>query len=57
MQHSRRQMGSQTGFVKVDGFSVTSTSKLIGKDFTATFADVRPILLTLVLITQHRGAA
>jgi hypothetical protein len=32
-------------------------SKLIDKDFTATLVDVRVDLLTLVLITEHRGAA
>ena len=31
--------------------------KLIAKDFTATLVDVRVDLLTLVLITEHRGAA
>jgi len=36
---------------------VTSNSKLIEKNFTATFADVRPILLTIVLITRQWGAA
>ncbi len=33
------------------------TSKLIAKDFTATLTNVRVDLLTLVLITEHRGAA
>ena len=32
-------------------------SKVIDKDFTATLVDVRVDLLTLVLITEQRGAA
>jgi hypothetical protein len=32
------------------------TSKIIDKNFTAAFADVRTELLTLVLITRSSGA-
>jgi hypothetical protein len=32
-------------------------AKLIDKGFTAPLVDVRVDLLTLVLITEHRGAA
>jgi len=36
---------------------VLLNSKLIAKDFAATLVDVRVNLLTLVLITEQRGAA
>jgi hypothetical protein len=57
MQHTSGQMGSQTGFPKQVMVSVSSISKLIEKNFTAALANVRPNLLTIDLITLHRGAA
>jgi hypothetical protein len=57
MQHKSPQMGSQTGFHKKVNGSVLPISKLIAKDFTATLVNVRVDLLTLVLITEQRGAA
>jgi hypothetical protein len=50
-------MGSQTGSSKRVIRSVLLNSKLIAKDFAATLVDVRVNLLTLVLITEQRGAA
>jgi hypothetical protein len=50
-------MGSQTGSHERVNKSVLLNSKLIAKDFTATLVDVRVDLLTLVLITEQRGAA
>ena len=50
-------MGSQTGSHKRVFETVLLNSKLIAKDFTATLVDVRVDLLTLVLITEQRGAA
>ncbi len=38
------------------GKLMSSISKLVENKFTATSADVRLNLLTLVLITLHRGA-
>ena len=57
MQHKSRQMGSQTGSRERVNKTVLLNSKLIAKDFTATLVDVRVNLLTLVLITEQRGAA
>ncbi len=37
--------------------SMLLTSKVIDKNFTGTTWVVRPTLLTLVLISAHRGAA
>lgn len=57
MQHKMQRMGSQMGSRKgIDGLMLLK-SKLIAKDFTATLVDVRVDLLTLVLITEQRGAA
>ena len=57
MQHKVQRMGSQTGSHKRVFETVLLNSKLIAKDFTATLVDVRVDLLTLVLITEQRGAA
>ena len=57
MQHKVLQMGSQTGSSQRVIRSVMPNSTLIAKDFAATLVDVRVDLLTLVLITEHRGAA
>ena len=57
MQHKIERMGSQTGSPKRVNRSVLLNSKLIAKGFTATLVDVRVDLLTLVLITEQRGAA
>ena len=50
-------MGSQMGSPKRVFETVLLNSKLIAKAFTATLLDVRVDLLTLVLITEQRGAA
>ena len=50
-------MGSQKGSPERVIKSVLLNSKLIAKDFTTALVDVRVDLLTLVLITQKRGAA
>ena len=57
MQHKVRRMGSQMGSREGMNGSMLPNSKLIAKDFTATLVDVRVDLLTLVLITEQRGAA
>jgi len=50
-------MGSQKGLLKKDDRPVLPSLKLINKAFAATLVDVRVDLLTLVLITEQRGAA
>ena len=50
-------MGSQMGSGEGMNGSMLPNSKLIVKAFTATLVDVRVDLLTLVLITEQRGAA
>ena len=50
-------MGSQMGSPQGVCGLMLPNSKLIDKDFTATLVDVRVDLLTLVLITELRGAA
>ena len=57
MQHKVRRMGSQMGAHEGMNGLMLPTSKLIAKDLTATLVDVRVDLLTLVLITEQRGAA
>ena len=57
MQHKVSQMGSQKGLLKKDDRPVLPSLKLINKAFAATLVDVRVDLLTLVLITEQRGAA
>ena len=57
MQHKVERMGSQTGSPKRMFETVLLNSKLIAKAFAATLLDVRVDLLTLVLITEQRGAA
>ena len=47
------QMGSRDRVISL----MLPGSKLIAKAFTATLVDVRVDLLTLVLITEQRGAA
>ena len=50
-------MGSQMGSREGMNGLMLPNSKLIAKDFTATLVDVRVDPLTLVLITEQRGAA
>ena len=57
MQHKALQMGSQMGSCQRVIRLMLPGSKLIAKAFTATLVDVRVNLLTLVLITEQRGAA
>lgn len=57
MQHKVERMGSQMGSRKRVFETVLLNSKLITKAFSATLVDVRVDLLTLVLITEQRGAA
>ena len=57
MQHKVFRMGSQMGSSEGMNGSMLPNSKLIVKAFTATLVDVRVDLLTLVLITEQRGAA
>ena len=58
MQHNSQSMGSQNGMPQ-KGFSSSMPMflKAIDKSFTVTLPDVRLNLLTLVLISRHRGAA
>lgn len=57
MQHRVFRTGSQMGLLEGVIGSMLLTSKLIDKNFTVTTWVVRPNLLTLVLITDDRGAA
>jgi hypothetical protein len=57
MQHKVPQMGSQIGSQEGMNGLMLPTSKLMNKAFAATLVDVRVDLLTLVLISEQRGAA